>query len=118
VITRWRNLMRMREEAPFLALYSPGGRVTSRFKERVLVVYVYESSTLYMVCIASYPSTSPPWSLRLTPTGTVPHKLGSPRAHRAVGPGTHRGSGPREVHTTVTTRIPKVPLGGVYPCFM
>jgi hypothetical protein len=25
-----------------------------------------------------------------------------PGAHRVVGPGTHRGSGPREVHTTVT----------------
>jgi hypothetical protein len=23
-----------------------------------------------------------------------------PGAHRVVGPGTHRGSGPREVHTT------------------
>jgi hypothetical protein len=23
-----------------------------------------------------------------------------PEAHRVVGPGTHRGSGPREVHTT------------------
>jgi hypothetical protein len=26
-----------------------------------------------------------------------------PGAHRVVGPGTHRGSGPREVHTTGTT---------------
>jgi hypothetical protein len=25
-----------------------------------------------------------------------------PGAHRVVGPGTHRGSGPREVHTTLT----------------
>jgi hypothetical protein len=24
-----------------------------------------------------------------------------PGAHRVVGPGTHRGSGPREVHTTM-----------------
>jgi hypothetical protein len=30
----------MRGEGPCLALYSPGGRVTSRFRERVLVVYV------------------------------------------------------------------------------
>jgi hypothetical protein len=29
-----------RGKGPFLALYSPGGRVTSRFGERVLVVYV------------------------------------------------------------------------------
>jgi hypothetical protein len=28
------------ERGPFLALYSPGGRVTSRFRERVLVEYV------------------------------------------------------------------------------
>jgi hypothetical protein len=28
------------ERGPCLALYSPGGRVTSRFKERVLVEYV------------------------------------------------------------------------------
>jgi hypothetical protein len=34
----------------------------------------------------------------------VQHKSSSPRAHRVVGPGTHRGSGPREVHTT--------PIGG------
>jgi hypothetical protein len=33
-------MMRMRERAPYLALYSPGGRVTSQFEERVLVVYV------------------------------------------------------------------------------
>jgi hypothetical protein len=32
-----------------------------------------------MVCVGSYPSTSPPWSLRLTPTGIVRHKSGSPR---------------------------------------
>jgi hypothetical protein len=25
---------------PYLALYSPGGRVTGQFRERVLVVYV------------------------------------------------------------------------------
>jgi hypothetical protein len=30
----------MREKGPCLALYSPGGRVTSRFEERVLVEYV------------------------------------------------------------------------------
>jgi hypothetical protein len=29
-----------REKGPSLALYSPGGRVTGRFRERVLVVYV------------------------------------------------------------------------------
>jgi hypothetical protein len=29
-----------RERGPYLALYSPGGRVTSRFEERVLVGYV------------------------------------------------------------------------------
>jgi hypothetical protein len=28
-----------REKGPYLALYSPGGRVTSRFKQRVLVGY-------------------------------------------------------------------------------
>jgi hypothetical protein len=27
-----------------------------------------------------------------------------PGAHRVVSPGTHRGSGPREVHTTVGAR--------------
>jgi hypothetical protein len=30
----------MREKGPYLALYSPEGRVTGRFRERVLVVYV------------------------------------------------------------------------------
>jgi hypothetical protein len=30
----------MREKGPYLALYSPEGRVTCRFKERVLVEYV------------------------------------------------------------------------------
>jgi hypothetical protein len=30
----------MREKDPCLALYSPGGRVKGRFRERVLVVYV------------------------------------------------------------------------------
>jgi hypothetical protein len=30
----------MREKDPCLALYNPGGRVTGRFGERVLVVYV------------------------------------------------------------------------------
>jgi hypothetical protein len=34
------NLMHMRGEGPCLALYSPGGRVTGRFRVRVLVVYV------------------------------------------------------------------------------
>jgi hypothetical protein len=29
-----------RDRGPCLALYNPGGRVTSRFGERVLVVYV------------------------------------------------------------------------------
>jgi hypothetical protein len=33
-------MMRMREKGPCLALYSPGGRVTGRFRERVLVGYV------------------------------------------------------------------------------
>jgi hypothetical protein len=28
-----------------------------------------------------------------------------PGAHRVVGPGIHRGSGPREVHTTDTPRV-------------
>jgi hypothetical protein len=28
------------ERGPYLALYSPGGRVTSRFRERVLVEYI------------------------------------------------------------------------------
>jgi hypothetical protein len=28
-----------------------------------------------------------------------------PGAHRVVGPGTHRGSGPREVHTTVPPAV-------------
>jgi hypothetical protein len=32
-------MMRMRDKGPCLALYSPGGRVTSRFEERVLVGY-------------------------------------------------------------------------------
>jgi hypothetical protein len=35
-----RNLMHLSGEGPCLTLYSPGGRVTSRFSERVLVVYV------------------------------------------------------------------------------
>jgi hypothetical protein len=30
----------MREKGPCFALYSLGGRVTGRFRERVLVVYV------------------------------------------------------------------------------
>jgi hypothetical protein len=34
------KMMHMREKGPYLALYSPGGRVTSRFRERVLVVCV------------------------------------------------------------------------------
>jgi hypothetical protein len=34
------------------------------------------------------------------PSGAVERKSGSPRAHRVVGPGTHRDSRPREVHTT------------------
>jgi hypothetical protein len=35
------KLMRnLREKGPCLALYSPGDRVTCRFRERVLVVYV------------------------------------------------------------------------------
>jgi hypothetical protein len=34
------KMMRMRERGPCLALYSPGRKVTSRFRERVLVVYV------------------------------------------------------------------------------
>jgi hypothetical protein len=34
------KMMRMRERVPCLALYSPGGRVTSRFEEGVLVGYV------------------------------------------------------------------------------
>jgi hypothetical protein len=54
------KMRRMREKGPCLALYSPGGRVTGRFKERVIVVYVWESSTQYKACIASYASTSPP----------------------------------------------------------
>jgi hypothetical protein len=33
-------MMRNEREGPYLALYSPGGRVTSRFRERVLVEYV------------------------------------------------------------------------------
>jgi hypothetical protein len=54
------KMMCMREKGPYHALYSPGGRVTSRFEERVLVGYVYEFSTYYRICKASYPSTSPP----------------------------------------------------------
>jgi hypothetical protein len=34
-----RNLVR-EERGPCLALYSPGGRVIGRFRERVLVVYI------------------------------------------------------------------------------
>jgi hypothetical protein len=34
------KIMRMRERGPCLALYSPGGRVTSWFEERFLVGYV------------------------------------------------------------------------------
>jgi hypothetical protein len=30
----------LRERGPYLTLYSPGGRVTSRFRERVLVGYI------------------------------------------------------------------------------
>jgi hypothetical protein len=56
----YKMMRNLREKGPCLALYSPGGRVTGWFRERVLVVYVLESSTQYMVCIASYPSTSPP----------------------------------------------------------
>jgi hypothetical protein len=32
--------MRMKEKGPCLALYSPGDRVTGRFRERVLVMYI------------------------------------------------------------------------------
>jgi hypothetical protein len=35
-----------------------------------------------------------------------------PGAHRVVGPGTHRGSGPKEVHTTVTDRSDRSPGSG------
>jgi heterodisulfide reductase subunit C len=48
------------ERGPCLTLYSPRGRVTSRFRERVLVEYVLESSIQCGTCTASYPSTSPP----------------------------------------------------------
>jgi hypothetical protein len=34
------KMKRMKEKGPCLALYSPGGRVTGRFEERVLVGYV------------------------------------------------------------------------------
>jgi hypothetical protein len=34
------------------------------------------------------------------PSGAVWPKSSSPRGHRVVGPGTHRDSAPREVHTT------------------
>jgi hypothetical protein len=34
------KMMRMRERGPCLALYSPRGRVTSRFDEIVLIGYV------------------------------------------------------------------------------
>jgi hypothetical protein len=30
----------LREKGPYLALYSPGGRVIGQFRERVLVMYV------------------------------------------------------------------------------
>jgi hypothetical protein len=33
-------MMCMRERGPCLALYNPGGRVTSQFEERELVGYV------------------------------------------------------------------------------
>jgi hypothetical protein len=33
------KMMRMREKGPCLALYSQGGRVTSRFEKRLLVGY-------------------------------------------------------------------------------
>jgi hypothetical protein len=52
--------MRERERGPCLALYSLGGRVTSRFGERVLVVYVEEFFTWFRICGASYLSTPPP----------------------------------------------------------
>jgi hypothetical protein len=56
----YKKMRNLREKGPCLALYSLGGRVTGRFRERALVMYVLESSTQYMVCIAFYPSTSPP----------------------------------------------------------
>jgi hypothetical protein len=40
------KMMRMRERGPCLALYSLGGRVTSRFEERVLVGWL---GVLYIV---------------------------------------------------------------------
>jgi hypothetical protein len=36
----YKMMRNLREKGPCLALYSPGGRVTGRFRERVLVVYV------------------------------------------------------------------------------
>jgi hypothetical protein len=66
---QWIVVDRIMDIDPFPRL--PGGRVTSRFGERVLVVYVKEFSTWFRTCAASYPSTSPPWSLRSTPSGAV-----------------------------------------------
>jgi hypothetical protein len=50
--------------------------------------------------LSEYFSPSPYASRHQVPCGTSQVVLG---AHRVVGPGTHRGSGPREVHTTSTT---------------
>jgi hypothetical protein len=36
----YKMMRNLREKGPCLTLYSPGGRVTGRFRERVLVVYV------------------------------------------------------------------------------
>jgi hypothetical protein len=36
----YKMMRNLREKGPCLSLYSPGGRVTDRFRERVLVVYV------------------------------------------------------------------------------
>jgi hypothetical protein len=46
-----------RDRGPCLAFDSPGDSVTSRFEERVLVVYVEEFSTWIRTCTTSYPST-------------------------------------------------------------
>jgi hypothetical protein len=36
----YKMMRNLREKGPCLALYSPGGRVIGRFRERVLVVYI------------------------------------------------------------------------------
>jgi hypothetical protein len=97
VFIRW---CRWWERGPCLALNSPGGKVRSRFEERVLVGTA--RSTLHRSGHVQLPNRvlflcSPCAPRQQVPCSTSRVVLG---AHRVVGPGTHQSSGPRDVYTT------------------